>query len=100
MTNPSSFLLLEELPWPIGIILRKRFLLLCYLVRVLLIDLKSTGVHFIHVRPESEGGNVEYNLVDRPPNPSPNDRTPEYPLRDGTHIIFPFDQDELTDSDE
>jgi hypothetical protein len=58
------------------------------------------GVHFIHVRPESEGGNVEYNIEDRPLNPSPNNYCREYPLRDGTHIIFPFDLDKSTDSDE
>lgn len=88
------------LPWPIGIILRQRHSLPRYSVRVLLIDLQSTGVHFIHVRPESEGGNVEYNPEDRPLNPSPNDCTIALLLRDGTHIIFPFDLDESTDSDE
>ena len=52
------------------------------------------------MRQESEGGNVAYNLDDRPPFPSPNELTWEHSLRDGTHIIFPFDLDESTDSDE
>ncbi len=40
-----------------------------------------------------------YNHDARPINSSPNDSSPEYLLRDGTHIIFPFDLDESTDSD-
>ena len=71
-----------------------------YSVRVLLIDLQSTSEYFIHVRPESEGGNIKYNHDAHPLNPSPNDSSPEYPRRDGTHIIFPFDLDESIASDE
>jgi hypothetical protein len=71
-----------------------------YSVRALLTDLQSTGVYFIHVRPESEGGNIVYNHDARPNNSSPNDSSPEYLLHDGTHIIFHFDLDESTDSDE
>ncbi len=52
------------------------------------------------MRLESEGGNVKYKPEDRPLNPSPNDRTIALPLRDGTHIIFPFDLDESSYSDE
>ena len=88
------------LPWPIANILQRWFALPQYSVRVLIIDLKSTGVHFIHLRPESEGGNVEYNLEDRALNPSPNDLPRKYPLRDGAHIIFPFNRYESADSDE
>ena len=86
------------LPWPIGLILQQRYKLPRYSVRVLLLDLKSTGYHFIHIQPVCEGGNIEYNLENRPPNPSPNEYCREYPLCDGTLVIFPFDLDESSDS--
>ena len=84
--------------WLINRILRRRLSLPRYLVRILI--LQATGIHFIHVRPDSEGGNVSYNLDDRPVNPSSNELTRHIPLRDGTHIIFSFDPDDSSHSDE
>ena len=68
--------------WLIYSILRQRLSLPRYSVRVLIINLEATGVHFIHVRPESEGGNVAYNLDNRPLNPSPNELTRQHTLRE------------------
>jgi hypothetical protein len=80
------------LPRPIKIILRqRRSTTTRYSVRLLIRDLQSTGAYFIHFRGEKEGVQVEYNPDDRPLKPSPNDRTIGLILRDGTHIIFPFD---------
>jgi hypothetical protein len=88
------------LPLAVGIILRQRRSLPRYSVRVLLTDLKFTGEYFIHVRPENEGGSVEYNPKNRQVHPSAIDRLIALLLRDGTHIIFPFHLDESTESNE
>ena len=61
--------------------------------------LESTGVHFVHLRSDIDGSNVNYNPGARPSNPSANKDSPEYTLRDGSRIVFPLYLDELASDD-
>ena len=80
----------SQLPWSIRDYFHNNPLSTGYSVRALLTGLESTEENFVHLRPQSDSSRMEYNLDAHPYNPSTDDNSPGYTLRDGSQIVFPI----------